>query len=69
VLIATDVGKIRPMLRRDLVRNGLVVGDNRIIYALSLGERNALLRARFPDRAFYVYADGRLEALPSDERR
>ena len=62
VIISSDVGAIRPMGPRDLVRNGLRVGDEKIIYARDLGVRNAILQSQFPGRSVYVYSDGRLEA-------
>jgi len=60
VIIASYVGVSRPMPPRDLVRNGLHVGEQKVIYALDLGARNAKLRAQFPGRSVYVYSNGRL---------
>ena len=61
VIIANKVGVIRPWLPPDLVRNGLHVGEQKIIYARDLGARNARLRSQFPGRSVYVYSNGRLE--------
>jgi hypothetical protein len=63
VIIASDVGAIRPMSPVDLIRNGLHIGDQKVIYALDLGAQNALLRSQFPGRHLYRYANGRLETL------
>jgi TM2 domain-containing membrane protein YozV len=62
VIVASPSGVIRPMIPADLVRNGLHVGEQKIIYALDLGARNTMLRAQFPGRSWYVYSNGRLEA-------
>jgi hypothetical protein len=62
VIIASSAGIIRPMRAEALVRNGLHVGEQKIIYALDLGARNARLRSQFPGRSVYVYSNGRLEA-------
>jgi hypothetical protein len=64
VIIAGDVGTIRPMPPRDLVRNGLRIGEQNVIYALDLGAQNESLRSQFPGRSLYRYSNGRLEALP-----
>jgi hypothetical protein len=64
VIIASDVGFIRPMSPVDLLRNGIHVGDQKIIYALDLGWRNSMLRSQFPGRSVYTYSNGRLEAAP-----
>jgi hypothetical protein len=62
VIIANKTGVIRPMEMVDLVRNGLHVGEQKIIYALDMGPRNARLRSQFPGRSVYVYSNGRLDA-------
>ena len=61
VIIATRVGAIRKMGPRDLVRNGLHIGEQKIIYALDLGVRNETLASQFPGQRLYVYSKGRLE--------
>lgn len=61
VIIASSVGIIRPLLPEDFIRNGLRVGEQRVIYALDLGARNASLRSHFPGRSLYVYSNGRLQ--------
>jgi len=62
VIIASTVGTIRHMDPNDLVRNGLEIGHQKIIYALDLGaKKNAKLRAQFPGRTAYVYSNGRLQ--------
>ncbi|MBI1250540.1 MAG: hypothetical protein GC189_03610 [Alphaproteobacteria bacterium] len=66
VLIATNVGRVREMMPYDLLRNGPVVGDEPVIYAHNRGDENALLRAQFPDRAYYLYACGQLTPAPTD---
>src|SRR5262249_4811728 len=67
VIIASKVGVIRPMKASDLVRNGLHVGKQKIIYALDLGAWNANHRSQFPGRSMYVYSNGRLEAAPAGQ--
>ena len=62
VIIASEVGTIRKMWPPDLVRNGLRIGEQKIIYALDLGVRNENLTSQFPGRSVYVYSAGRLEA-------
>ena len=62
VIIASTVGTIRHMDPNDLVRNGLDISGQKVIYALDLGTRkNERLRAQFPGRAVYVYSNGRLQ--------
>ena len=60
---ATGAGKIRWLPPQDLVRNGLRIDGQAVLYAHDLGAQNTLIRALFPDRAFYSYADGRLTRL------
>jgi hypothetical protein len=60
VLIASKVGHIRPMPPRDLVRNGLDVKDQDIIYALDLGKWNRDLLAHYPGRQLFRYYKGDL---------
>lgn len=57
------VGAIRKMKPDDLVRNGLHVGDDKIIYARDLGARNEALASQFPRRSMYRYSQGRLEPV------
>jgi hypothetical protein len=52
------------MRSQDLVRNGLRVEENPVIYAHDLAEKNSMLRELFPKRSLYVYQDGELTALP-----
>ena len=63
VIIADKVGAIRKMKPHDLVRNGLHVGDDKIIYARDLGARNEALASQFPGRSAYRYSKGRLEPV------
>jgi hypothetical protein len=64
VIIASSVGAARPIAPNDLVRNGLRIGDQKIIYALDLGTRtNETLRTLFPGRKFYAYFHGHLKWL------
>ena len=63
VIIADRVGTVRKMSPPDLVRNGLRLGEEKIIYALDLGRRNKNLASQFPGRSVYIYSDGRLEAV------
>jgi len=65
VIVASSVGATRRIAPTDLVRNGLRIGDQKVIYALDLGAReNETLRALFPGRRFYVYFNGHLKWLP-----
>ena len=64
VIVAGPTGTIRRMFTGDLVRNGLKIGDQNIIYAHNLRPSNAQLLAQFPDRSFYAYANGRLFPVP-----
>ena len=64
VLFATSgTGKIRRMPPQDLVRNGLRIDDQPVIYAHDLGARNRSIRDMFPNRMFYLYKDGELTLL------
>jgi hypothetical protein len=63
VLIASDVGVIRPIFAEDLVRNGLHIGEQEVIYAHDLGEQNARLQSLYPGRSVYRYSNGRLVSL------
>jgi hypothetical protein len=61
VLIIDDAGKIRPMPGRDLDRNGLVVGDEPVTYAVEKGDPTSrLLVEQFAGRQFYRYYDAAL---------
>jgi hypothetical protein len=60
VIIASNVGSIRPMVPEDLLRNGLNVSERAVIYARDLGERNRALASQFPGRDIYIYSKGRL---------
>lgn len=70
VLIIDDAGKTRPMPARDLDRNGLVVGDEPVTYAVEKGDEvTRLLVQDFPGRQFYRYYGGALhEALDAQGR-
>lgn len=62
VIIASSVGAIRRMDPHDLVRNGLHIGQQNIIYALDLGvKKNERLQSQFPGRSLYIYSNGQLE--------
>jgi hypothetical protein len=62
VIIASTVGAIRHMDPNDLVRNGLDIGRQEVIYAVDLGpNKNERLRSLFRGRAVYVYSNGRLQ--------
>ena len=61
VIIASAVGTIRKMPPQDLMRNGLHIGEQKIIYALDLKVRNINLTSQFPGRSVYVYSHGRLQ--------
>jgi hypothetical protein len=63
VLVGSTTGKIRQMSARDLLRNGLHVGDQPVIYARNLGTNNLLIKNLFPERSFYLYSDGKLTPL------
>ena len=63
VLLTTGTGKIRPMPPQDLVRNGLRVGGQTIVYAHDLGTRNELIQDLFPERTLYLNVNGKLSAL------
>ena len=63
VIIADKVGTIRKMNPRDLLRNGLHIGDDKVIYARDLGARNEALALQFPGRSMYRYSKGRLEPV------
>ncbi len=56
-------GKIRRMPPQDLVRNGLRIDDEPVIYAHDLGARNRSTQDMFPNRTFYLYKDGELTLL------
>jgi hypothetical protein len=60
---ASGTGKIRSMPPQDLVRNGLRIGDQSVIYAHDLGARNRSIRDMFPNRTFYLYKGGELTLL------
>ena len=56
VVVHSGTGKVAPMHPRDLVRNGIEIGEgNDVIYALDIPDRLAALRALFPMRDFYIY--------------
>lgn len=64
VIIASSVGATRPIAPNDLVRNGLWIGNQKVIYALDLGaRRNETLRTLFPGRKFFAYFKGHLRWL------
>ncbi|MCI0743969.1 MAG: glycosyltransferase family 39 protein [Verrucomicrobia subdivision 3 bacterium] len=63
VVISSATGRIRELMARDLVRNGPVIGDEPVTYALDLGAKNALLLTLFPGREIYRYACGHIEKL------
>jgi hypothetical protein len=63
VFIAGDSGTIRPMVIEDLPRNGLVVGDESVTYALDRGPKNQEVMAVFPGRRGYVYRNGALTPI------
>ena len=65
VIVASGTSVIHPMMPEDLTRNGLRPLDARVIYALDLGPRTRELRARFPDRDFFIYAGGVLTPAPA----
>jgi hypothetical protein len=53
----------RLMPARDLVRNGLVVGDESVTYAVDRGDDvTERLRALFPDRRLYRFFQGKLQS-------
>ena len=61
VLVLDDVGSIRPMPPRDLLRNGIRVGDEPVTYALDKDDATTLLLLQhFPGRHFYRYYRGEL---------
>jgi hypothetical protein len=70
VLILDDVGKLRPLPTRDVVRNGLTVGNQSVIYALDINDATTqILRDRFPTRHFYRFYRGELhDSLDSQGR-
>lgn len=54
ILVLDDVGHVRPLPPRDLLRNGLEVGDEPVTYALDKGDEMTLgLMKQFPGRRFY----------------
>jgi hypothetical protein len=57
VIIASEVGTLRPMTPTDLLRNGLDVESREVIYAQDLGERNSELASQFPRRRIYYYSE------------
>jgi hypothetical protein len=59
---------LRILPARDMLRNGLEVGDEDVTYALDRGDATTRrLMARFPGRRFYRYYHGQLEdALAPD---
>ena len=64
VLLVDRVGSIKPVDPRDLVRNGLRVGDEPVTFALDKDPAaTRAVRELFPSRRFYRYADGQLRAL------
>lgn len=65
VIIASRTGRdIRGMGSKDLLRNGHDLNTQNVIYALDLKQNNEKLKSLFPDRQFFVYRDGQLEAYP-----
>ncbi len=70
VLVLDDVGQLRPLPPRDVVRNGLAIGDQPVIYALDKNDATTqILRERFPTRRFYRYYHGQLhDVLDSSGR-
>jgi hypothetical protein len=64
VIVSGDAGRIDPMRDFDLVRNGLKVGTEPVVYALDPTLADPRLRALFPGRRFYAYRDGALAPLP-----
>ncbi|HEX5931210.1 MAG TPA: hypothetical protein VFY74_05605 [Methyloceanibacter sp.] len=62
VIVASKVGTIRPMPPGDLIRNGLHIGEQKVLYARNRGARNQELLAHFPGREVYFYSNGRLQA-------
>jgi hypothetical protein len=54
VFLSSGTGVRRPMLVRDLTRNGTDLSRS-VLYALDLGEQNQRLMRAFPDRACFRY--------------
>jgi len=70
VLVLDDVGQMRPLPPRDVVRNGLAIGEQPVIYALDKNDATTqILRERFPTRRFYRYYRGELHDLLDGEGR
>jgi hypothetical protein len=69
LVTASGTGKIRWMPPQDLVRNGLRIDDQPVLYAHDLGAQNKLIKALFPERTLYLYADGKLTPLSDDGGR
>lgn len=63
VFVAGDSGTNRPMWYRDLLRNGLVIGDESVTYAIDRGAANQRIVEMFPGRAYYRYRNGDLRPI------
>ncbi|MCP4386155.1 MAG: glycosyltransferase family 39 protein [Hyphomicrobiales bacterium] len=68
VILETPPGVYRRGNQFDYARNGLDVTKPSVVYARDLGDRDKL-RALFPDRAFYVYRDGKLMKIKKANRQ
>lgn len=60
VVIEGPVGKVRSMDPEDLVRNGLDVGAQGVVYAHAAPGGDAELRRAYPGRNLHTYREGRL---------
>ena len=66
LVAASGTGKIRWMPPQDLVRNGLRIDDQPVLFAHDLGAQNKLIKNLFPERTIYLYADEKLKPLSGD---
>jgi hypothetical protein len=64
VMVRGRMSRTHSMGADGATRNGLKIAGQPVLYVLDLGPRNGELRARFPGRTFYVYADGALTPAP-----
>lgn len=55
VVIRSPTAPIRPMMPRDLIRNGIALAGRPVLYVRDLPEQLTKLRRLYPDRRFYLY--------------
>lgn len=68
VIVKGPVGATRPVSPQDVVRNGLDVSKQNIVFALDIPEeRRRDLLAAYPGRKLYIYEKGRLRAVTNTQ--